>query len=273
MPKNYFDDDKYLPAICIEPTTKAPQITYSRPYIYVHQSPELASCISQMKILIDRRFEHWIDSLNAWNSGSNTILDNGGTAAGGLASQVTNTISTSSTGAKSTMDNEFFFQKSVDIIIMQMKGDRAKWDVVIQRRLHATQKFGCNVPLDEVTSSKQKRNGNTSYSSGKVTKNEVTDTRTITTIAAKPSSDKHVLPYCNLGEAWQDLETYVRQGSFNNALLTLTENVSARAEARQTENLSRMNRNQRGCSIATRRHDSRGCHGKRTCGTLQRPNF
>src|SRR5664280_2779803 len=34
-----------------------------------------------------------------------------------------------------------------------------------------------------------------------------------------------------------------------------------------------MNRNQRGCSIATRRHDSRGCHGKRTCGTLRRADI
>ncbi len=36
---------------------------------------------------------------------------------------------------------------------------------------------------------------------------------------------------------------------------------------------SLMNRNQTGCSIATRRHDSRGCYGKRTCGTLRRPDW
>src|SRR5450631_4356850 len=36
--------------------------------------------------------------------------------------------------------------------------------------------------------------------------------------------------------------------------------------------LSRMNRNQRGCSIVIRGHDSRGCYGKRTCGTLRRPD-
>jgi glutathione S-transferase len=33
--------------------------------------------------------------------------------------------------------------------------------------------------------------------------------------------------------------------------------------------LSRMNRNPRGCSIVIRGDDSRGCHGKRTVGTLR----
>ena len=37
--------------------------------------------------------------------------------------------------------------------------------------------------------------------------------------------------------------------------------------------LSRMNRNQRGCSIALRRLDNRGCHGERTDRTLRRPDF
>jgi len=32
--------------------------------------------------------------------------------------------------------------------------------------------------------------------------------------------------------------------------------------------LTRMNRNQRGCSIVIRGHDSRGCYGRCTCGTL-----
>jgi hypothetical protein len=36
-----------------------------------------------------------------------------------------------------------------------------------------------------------------------------------------------------------------------------------------TSILSRMNRNPRGCSIVIRGDDSRGCHGKRTVGTLR----
>src|SRR3954452_4803064 len=32
--------------------------------------------------------------------------------------------------------------------------------------------------------------------------------------------------------------------------------------------LTRMNGNQRGCSIVIRGHDSRGCYGRCTCGTL-----
>src|SRR4051812_40872038 len=37
--------------------------------------------------------------------------------------------------------------------------------------------------------------------------------------------------------------------------------------------LTRMNRNQRGCSIVIRGHDSRGCYGRWTCGTLLRPDW
>jgi hypothetical protein len=123
---DYFDDDKYLPSTCLEPTkdpTKQ-KVAFVRPHTYVRQNPKLAPCISQMKILIDRRYEHWIDSLSAWNSGSNTVLDNAvigagiaGTAAGGLASQVFNAITGSLTGAKSTINNDFLYQKSVQIII------------------------------------------------------------------------------------------------------------------------------------------------------------
>jgi transposase len=45
--------------------------------------------------------------------------------------------------------------------------------------------------------------------------------------------------------------------------------IGRRREALKDNTLSRMNRNQRGCSIAARRHDSRGCHGTRTYRTLR----
>ena len=280
-PSNYFDDNKYLPLSCLESnldSTQKPQIVrYIRPYTYVHQNPQLAICISQMKLLIDRRFEHWIDALNAWNSGSNTILDNtiigagiAGTAAGGLASQVFNAISASLTGAKSTVNNDFFYQKSVQIIITQMKTDRAKWDTIIQGRLQATQKSGllCSSanpqPKKATSSSKKERNKSISSSSERVTEDELSDTTTTTTIVTQPKpSDIPVLPYCNLSEAWGDLETYARQGSFNNALLTLTANVSAQSAACQAENL-----NVRQASTAT---TAAGTSSKSTDATATSP--
>ena len=170
-----------------------------------------------MKILIDRRFEHWIDAFNSWNSGGNTILDNAvigagivGTAAGGITARVMNGISASLTGVRTTVNNDFFYQKSVQVIITQMQTDRAKWDTIIEGRLQATQKTGmqCVPPAEppKVRSQRKLANKPISFSSETVTENEIANTTTTITKTTTQKPASNILPYCNLSEAWSDLE-------------------------------------------------------------------
>src|SRR5690242_604925 len=105
------------------------------------------TCIQQMKMVIDRRYEHWIDAFNSWDRGGNAIFDIGlvginaiGAGVGGITSQAMNALSGFLTSARGAINSDILYQKSVEIIITQMKTDRAKWDTIIQNRLQATQK-------------------------------------------------------------------------------------------------------------------------------------
>jgi hypothetical protein len=118
-------------------------------YDYVTDTAKVAECISAMKIVIDRRFEHWIGSFSGWTTGGNTVADVtvigaglAGSLAGGLTSQILNATIAGITGTKKAVQEDVFLTKSVPIIITQMKTDRAKWDAIIQSRLQATQKSG-----------------------------------------------------------------------------------------------------------------------------------
>jgi hypothetical protein len=263
-----YEADNYVLSDCLKKPDNVPNTLPLYPYVYANTPSEIGACTAQMKILIDRRYEHWIDSLNAWTSSGNAVVDSivvsagvAGGAAGGVASQALNGFIAALTGTKKSVEQDIFYIKSVQIIIAQMQTDRAKWDVVIQGRLQATQKSGNQCPsarkqalsspnenadgttattAKNRTSSRQNRAGqrpSTKLISSEVTTENADGTTTTTTTTRKPEATS-ILPYCTLAEAFGDLETYARQGSFENALLALSNNVSAQASACQAEKLN-----------------------------------
>ena len=148
------------------------------------------------------------------------------------------------TSTKAVANNDFLFQKSAQIIITQMNTDRAKWDTIIAGRLQATEKPGA-CPTTTATETQTpkpavKQNPKftlVSENSTKVTELNGMTTTTVTTVIAK-STTTPVLPYCDLATAWADLEVNSQQGSFANALVALTNTVSAQSAACQAENVN-----------------------------------
>jgi hypothetical protein len=240
------DQDTFIPRSCdnardypVQPDHAAADPT--KPLYFsgdVITPKDISGCVNDMKVVIDRRFEHWIDALASWTNISNSLVDTtiigaglAGTLAGGLTSQILNAVSSGLTGTKKSFDQDVFLQQSVSIIVTQMKTDRAKWDTIIEGRLLATtagSTGGTNPPAKVSPGAPSSASTSTTTADGKTT----TTTKS-TTAAATPAR-----PYATLGEAWGDLENYSRQGSFNNALTTLTANVSAQSAACQAEKLN-----------------------------------
>jgi hypothetical protein len=249
------DDDDFIPRDCIHgsPPKPYPERPDGKNRLkYVTAVPKIAACVSDMKLVIDRRYEHWIDAFRSWTAGSTSILDTtvvgaglAGGLAGGLTSQVMNVVSSGLTSTKKTVDQDIFMTNSVQIIITQMKTDRAKWDQVIESRLQATRKPNppCPPPtgdakvtgaaFDAAASSKSTVANRASQSSKAQPVTATADNSVSQDIGSNSNA-----PYCSLADAWNDLEQYSNQGSFSNALATLTSTVSAQASACQAQSFN-----------------------------------
>jgi hypothetical protein len=197
---------------------------------------DIASCVGDMKVVIDRRFERWMDALASWTNDSNALIDTtvigaglAGGLAGGLTSQIMNAVSSGLTGTKKTVDQDIFLEKSVSIIVIQMKTDRAKWDSIIETKLQATTTNAITGSIPRIPTTAPSSSSTSTTTSGGVTK-------TVTTSTASPTGPAR--GYSSLGEAWGDIENYSRQGSFNNALTSLTADISAQAAACQAEKVN-----------------------------------
>ncbi len=102
----------------------------------------IAPCTEAMKQLIDVRFAHYEDSLLRAIDAGNTTADIGvvglglaGTLSPGVASQILNAISAGITSTKSKVNEDILYNKSIELILVQMDKDRASWASVIETRL------------------------------------------------------------------------------------------------------------------------------------------
>jgi hypothetical protein len=202
-----------------------------------------------MKIVIDRRFDHWDDSLGSIPNDGNAAFDvvglgvnAAGSLAGGLTSQIGNAISGVLTGTKKTVQEDIFLTQSVQAILTQMKGDRAKWASIIDSRLDATYKQVAKKTAANGTSSV---NGTQAPSAAPkpAPKAKTSAKGSNPTPANQPAPNPDATqttaqPYRNLSEAWDDLQTYSRQGSFVDALAELQSNVGAQAAACQADKIN-----------------------------------
>jgi len=185
-------------------------------YGFVKDPESIGACVSDMKTLIDRRFVEWMDTLAATTNDANAILDVtvigaglAGGLAGGVTSQIMNAVSSGLTGTKTTINQDIFLSQSLQVVITQMDTDRTKWATIIESKVLASETIGAK-----------------------------TDQTPVASIANKATPPASGLPYATLSDAMNDLQTYSRQGSFQNALYNLQTNASAQSAACQADNLN-----------------------------------
>jgi hypothetical protein len=215
----------FIPSTCFAPTTDAVGgSTIGR--AFVKDETNIAACVSDMKTLIDRRFDEWMDSLAATTNDSNAIIDVAvigaglaGAGAGGATSRIMNAVSSGLTGTKTTINQDIFLSQSVQAVITQMNTDRTKWATIIEAKVEAAETGQTSLALPGPSLQPATGTVNVIQSNAR-------------TIQTAPRA------YINLGDAMNDLQIYRRQGSFQNALYNLQTNASAQSAACQASNLN-----------------------------------
>ena len=97
-----------------------------------------------MKQLIDLRWVGFADSLWTANSGGNTAFDTvklgltgAATAITGPTAQILSGIATFAGGVQSTVNQDYLYNKTLQLIVLQMQKDRATWADTINKQLMA----------------------------------------------------------------------------------------------------------------------------------------
>jgi hypothetical protein len=108
-------------------------------------SDKIRRCSEAMKVLIDVRWAHYADSLNATvTTGITTVdavslgLSTAGTLTPTGTTQILSAIVAGLNGLKATANQDLLYKNSITLILLQMKKDRASWATVIQKQLDAT---------------------------------------------------------------------------------------------------------------------------------------
>lgn len=104
----------------------------------------IRKCTEAMKLLIDVRWAHYADSLNAAVTSGVTAIDAvslGLSTAGTLTptgtTQILSAIVAGLNGLKATANQDLLYKNSITLILLQMKKDRASWATVIQKEINA----------------------------------------------------------------------------------------------------------------------------------------
>lgn len=111
------------------------------------QRDAIKKCTQAMMLLIDVRWGHFADELNATVANGTTVLDittMGLNIAGGLTAagttKVLGAIAAGLTGSKSIINDDMLYKNSIQTILLQMKKDRLKQQQQILARLDSDKK-------------------------------------------------------------------------------------------------------------------------------------
>ncbi|GEM_PF-4496814 len=173
----------------------------------------IVACTEAMRQLIDIRFAHYEDAVLASDSTWNTFSDiavvgmgAAGSLAGGTTSQVLNAASSALTGTQGKINSDVLYSHSINLILQQMKTNRAQQGTIIDQRLAKTNDSGNSGDGQAGVAADPKKGGNQSGQSA------------------------DVKPYANMYEAAVDLYAYARAGSWTEAMISLEGTTGSKAQ-------------------------------------------
>jgi hypothetical protein len=136
------ESPNYFPPAC-RASASATVPPSSDPYVG-WKTPQINTCVSAMKNLIDWRFNKYEDALQATNSQmsmgvDSTVITLGaiGAASAGPTAQILSAASAVLTGVKGKYDSDILYSHSINLILQQMKSGRAAQAIVINAKLTA----------------------------------------------------------------------------------------------------------------------------------------
>jgi hypothetical protein len=139
-------DSAYVPQVC--PQNDSPDAL--RPFINTApktanaQAANIRLCSEALRQLIDIRWKEYADSVFSANNTGNSLMDitklgltGAATAITGPTAQVLSGIATFLGGVQATVNQDYLYNKSIQLILLQRKTDRATWADTINKHLIA----------------------------------------------------------------------------------------------------------------------------------------